>query len=400
MSQKEEGSPRRFDAVVETAAHTIEKYQLLYGLPTIEHAETVDYRFFLQARRGAIFVVVAAYNRAREFLVVRNFSRGSGWELLGGFIEMNGLERPEGAVVRVVKRESALEVLEMTPIAVVKNVFVCGKERVVHTGLAYSAECEGSLSFIESIAGDFSSRIPPRMLASDRAVLALAKKQIERKIGIVPTEEIHSAQKFKIAIWVHEHVISPLIHPLSSALIDSSLLEAIGNPRSFLDTAVGDDNLVIKLYRKCQPFLCVANDITAAATRALQVLVRSGEDIIFTNHNALDLPFKTKFDVVLCKNTLHHMHSEEEIRALLGSMKKISRRLILMDIEDPHRSSVRARVWNWYYRTFLGDQGGYFLTRARFVEIVRNFFPERKVQFRNIATLKGNYMVAVAEEKM
>lgn len=396
-SHHEEASQNLSEAVVETVGQTVEKYRQLYGLPALEHVENVDYRFFLQAKRGAVFVVVAAYNHTREFLVIRNFSRGSGWELIGGFVEIGNSEGPEYAVSRVVRRECSLDAVEMTPIAVVKNVFVCGKERITHIGLAYIAECEGSLSFSENIVGDFSSHIPRRMLASDREVLALARKRLKEKTGVVPTEEIHSVHRFQSLIWIHEHVVSPFVHPFSSALMDSSLLSLIGRPASFLDVAAGDDDLVLKVYRRCHPFLCVANDITSAATKFLHSLTKGGEDVIFTNHNVLDLPFAKKFDVVLCKNTLHHMHSRAEIHALLTSLKKISKRLILVDVENPRTSSFRAKVWNWYYREFLGDQGGYFLSRPQFTETIQNFFPDCKKQFSNISTIKGNYMVVIVE---
>lgn len=386
------------EAAVESVGQIVEKYQQLYGLPTLKHVENVDYRFFLQAKRGAVFVVVAAYNHAREFLVIRNFSRGSGWELIGGFVRVEDFEQPERAASRVVKRECSLDVVEMTPIAVVNNVFMCGKEQVAHIGLAYIAECEGNLLFSENIAGDFSSRVPRQMLASDREVLALASKRIKEKAGIVPTEEIHSVRRFRFLIWIHEHIVSPLMHPLSSALMDSALLSMVGRPTSFLDAAAGDDDLVLKIYRRCKPYLCVANDITSSSTKFLYSLTRE-EEVIFTNHNALDLPFSIKFDVVLCKNTLHHMHSRNEIHALLESLKRVSKRLILVDVENPHASSFRARIWNWYYRRFLGDQGGYFLSRAQFIEIVRGFFHDSKQQFRNISTIKGDYLVAIVDIK-
>lgn len=396
-SREADNQPQFSDTAIEAVGQVVEKYRQLYNLPTLEHVESVDYRFFLQARRGAVFVVVAAHNRAREFLVIRNFSRGSGWELVGGFVDVESSEQLERAVSRVMKKECALGVVEMAPIAVVKNVFACGKEQITHIGLAYVAECEENPSFTGNIAGDFSSHTPHRMLASDREVLTLARKRIKEKIGIVPTNEIHSVRRFKFPIWLHEHVVSPLTHPLSSALIDVSLLAIIGRPASFLDVAAGDDDLALKIYRRCRPFLCVANDITTVSTQFLRSLTKKGEEVIFTNHNALDLPFAVRFDVVLCKNTLHHMHSQDEINTLLISLKRVSKRLVIMDVENPRSSTKRAGIWNWYYRKFLGDQGGYFLSHPRFMEIIRGFFPNGKHQFHNVSTIKGDYMIAVVE---
>lgn len=375
----------------------IEKYRQLYGLPIFGRKEDIDYKFLLQAKRGTVFVVVVVHNREREFLLVRNFSRGTGWELIGGFIKDEVFERPEQAVVRIVKKECGLNVIEMTPIAIVRNVFSCGKENVTHLGIAYTAECDGILSFENNLSGDFSSAVPQQMLASDKEVFLLARVRTKNKLGAVPIQEIDSVHNFRFAIRFHERVVSPITHLFSSAIIDKVILKIVGRPLSFLDVAVGDDDLILKIYRQCRPVICVANDIAFTATNLLRSVAKLDEEIIFTNHDTLNMPFTLKFNVVLCKNTLHHMTSHEEIKELLNSLRKVSKRLVIVDVDNPRHSTLRSRVWNWYYRKFLGDQGGYFLNYQQFTDVIKNFFVDSKCRFRTISTIKGNYMVAVIE---
>ncbi|MFA6407437.1 MAG: methyltransferase domain-containing protein [Candidatus Paceibacterota bacterium] len=377
----------------------IKKYQGLYGLPTIETRETVDYKFFLQAKRGINFVVIAAYDHARDFLTIRNFSRGAGWELLGGFIHDAIQEQPEHAALRIVLGESGLAVSEMTPIAMVKNIFVYGEESVTHYGIAFMAECRGTPSLIHDFRGEFSANIPSHMLASDKSILKLAHHEVHKKKGGTPLQEIDSVNKFHILIWFHEWVVSPLMHYLSSSIIDAFLFKAIGCPTTFLDVAVGDDDFIIHLAKKCRKGFFVANDISFRTTEFLRKQVNDDEFIVFTNHNATHLPFVEKFDVTLCKNTMHHMNSKEEMFLLLESLKNVSRKLVIVDIENPRQSTKAAYVWNWYYRKILGDQGGFFLSQEQFHNIIKGFFSHERVKFGVIYTVKGRYLTAIVDSK-
>lgn len=389
---------KAFGSPLERTQSILRKYQMLYNLPVFEHEENVDYKFFNRCKRGTNFVVAAIYNENKEFLILRDFSRASGWELAGGFINDEQPERPEEAVFRIVKRETGLDVTEAMPIAVIRNHYVCPSTDVTHYGIAFAITARGTIAAGNKQA-EFTSIIPENMLASDRNILDVAKDKIKYKKSDLPIEEITSVSKFSWSIWIHKHFIAPILYFFCSRKINNRLMAIIGKPYSFVDIAAGDDKLAIKICRTNDTNICVANDICMQSIKYLTKKTAPDEDIIFTNHNAIDLPFSYVFDTALCKNTLHHMKDRTEMANLLYSLRKISKRIVLCDIEDPKHSKIRAYLWNCYYRLFLGDQGGFFITFNQFKSILSKIFVGDNIEFEIINTIKGNYMVAVISEK-
>lgn len=110
--------------------------------------------------------------------------------------------------------------------------------------------------------------------------------------------------------------------------------------------------------------------------------------IIFTNHNVLSLPFKIKFDLVIFKNTLHHVGKAYQ-KEVIENLKKISKQLIIVDIDDPKNKSFKSRIWNKYYVYMLGDQGESFLTHDQFKDCIGESTNQK---FGSIKTIKGEYL--------
>jgi chemotaxis methyl-accepting protein methylase len=46
--------------------------------------------------------------------------------------------------------------------------------------------------------------------------------------------------------------------------------------------------------------------------------------VFFTNHNVLNLPYRIKFDLVIFKNTLHHIKKEHQ-KEVLSNLKKMAK---------------------------------------------------------------------------
>jgi ubiquinone/menaquinone biosynthesis C-methylase UbiE len=93
---------------------------------------------------------------------------------------------------------------------------------------------------------------------------------------------------------------------------------------------------MIHLLAKDHEKLIVANDISWSQ---IQLLNNNAINILSTNHNASQLPFKDKvFDVAICKNTLHHMPHRVQLLSMLYSMKRIAKKIILVEIENPNET--------------------------------------------------------------
>jgi hypothetical protein len=109
----------------------------------------------------------------------------------------------------------------------------------------------------------------------------------------------------------------------------------------------------------------------------------------------LDLSFK-KADYVICKNTLHHLKTSKQIRKALDQLKKLGKRIIIMDVQNPS-DNLLAKIWNIYYRFLLGDQGENFLTYMEFSSHLKHVYSDRRVKLRKVNTIKGPYMMAVID---
>jgi SAM-dependent methyltransferase len=207
-------------------------------------------------------------------------------------------------------------------------------------------------------------------------------------------EDIHIHQH--IGTWtrfVHRHLVKPLSFYLSSRILRREILLAIDGiaGKTVLDVSAGDDSLIFELADTAKQV--TANDISAVE---MQPLFKGGQlysNINFTTSNLVDIK-GPKSDVVICKNTLHHLNSAGQIEKALKTLKRMAKeRIIVMDVENP-RGSLVSRLWNDYYRYLLKDQGGFFLTYEQFVRTLQVVFGNCHINTRRIATIKGTYMLA------
>ena len=174
--------------------------------------------------------------------------------------------------------------------------------------------------------------------------------------------------------------------------INKKILNLVkGKPKSILDVSCGDSLLIDKLYKKYNPEICIANDISWKTVNFIKNKITN--DIILTNHNMLNIPFKNIFDLVIFKNTLHHIDTKHQIE-LIDNLKKISRQLIIIDVDDPQHSNFLSKIWNIYYRYFLGDQGDCFLSFFNFKKLFEENIKNVKYKIGIIKTIKGKYFFA------
>jgi len=96
---------------------------------------------------------------------------------------------------------------------------------------------------------------------------------------------------------------------------------------------------------------------------------------------------------------LHHIEKKYQ-KTVLSNLKKISKQLIIIDVDDPRNSSVKSRLWNNYYVYLLGDQGNSFLTFSEF-EKALDFEKSVSIRLKTgaIDTIKGKYFYASASDQ-
>jgi ADP-ribose pyrophosphatase YjhB (NUDIX family) len=372
----------------------IEKYQEYYDLPPIAKEQDVPSRLFRHYRRGVNFVVLAIANEANEVLVVKDSNSGGQhvWRLAGGYVLDK--ERIEDAYIRITAAETGLNIDEVEPLAVVINEFHCGNRTIRHRGIAFLIHTRGSFGLTPRHAGDFVAEPPDQMAYSNKEVLELAFASLHSRRTFAPHDEIDSSQGRTLQRFIHRNIINKPFKGLSSMQLKRKITQYCEGAETVLDAACGDDTLILDLARNAR--FCVANDISLRMLGHLRTK-DAPSSLIFTTHNVTELPFKKKFDVAVFKNTLHHMHNLDEFLLALDSLRKVAHRLILVDIENPARSTRRAKFWHSYYVRFLGDRGGYFLTEEEFRESLSYVFSDATIRFDSVSTVKGRYLFAIVD---
>lgn len=373
----------------------IEIYKDLYDLPMLTHKEGVSFDFFRLLLKDYKFIVISIYNERREFLLLRDLSKNIGWELVGGYLEKD--EKIEDGVNRIVLREAGLIIDELQPIAIIENEFEWNGKIITHSGIAFAALARGRVRpqpvNIQTI---YTREIPEAIVYQDKKILQKAKQIIENKISEPPYKEIEASKRFFLCYLINKYVVK-FIGKFASRQIQNKIIELIcNNPKSIIDVSCGDDDFIFKLEKLYNPELCVANDIS---WRTISLIKNKNKDsnTIFINHNVIALPFKRSFDLMIFKNTLHHIPTTERID-LIKRLLNLSKQLIIVDIEDPNRSNFLAKIWHWYYVYFLGDQGGSFLISPEFKEIIEKNIKDKKSTFGIINTIKGRYFYASLSE--
>jgi len=383
--------PRFILNIMKNNKDILNVYKTVYKLPEITHKEQVNLDFFRLCREDYKFAIVCIYNEDKEFLLIRDLNKYIGWELVGGYIEKG--ENIEDSINRIVLNETGLAVDELQPILLINNIFKCGDKTISHKGITFIAQVRGNINpQPKNIKTIYTSKIPKVMAYQNTKVLEVASEIINKKTFSVPCEEIEIVKKFFIPYYLHRFFVKK-IGRLASRKIRRKILSIIsGSPESILDVSCGDDDFIFQLEKIYNPKTCIANDISWK-TVLMMSAKRRASNILFTNHNVLELPLKEKFDLVVFKNTLHHVPADEQA-GIIAKLLNISRQLIIVDFEDPEESGTLSRIWHWYYVHFLGDQGGNPLRFSKFKEIVQRNAQNATIETGIINTIKGEYFYA------
>lgn len=384
----------------------INLYKELYGLPTFTRTYEVTPVLFNYCQTKEFFVNMVALHGDKVFLG-RSLGHELGWLLPGSSVRSRDVERFEDAVSRILARDiPKIDMVELQPIAVLEKKYHYDGDEVLHRGLSFISRVRrpspSEIHRNDDIKGRFVSIFDEeelnRLNDFEKRLIVTARSYVKHRTPgqeEMVDQEIDSTRSISHAGHKIHTIIKPIFKPFSSGKIKAKILSYIKSEYSVLDVACGDDDFIFELAKKCK--LCVGNDIEWN-----QVKERKGPSIdrpsnlIFFNHDARHLPFRQRFDFTLCKNLLHHMTATEDVVGLLRSLRKVSKRILIVDPENP-RTTTRGKIWNIYYRKVLDDQGQKFFNRDAFETTLRDYFNGDKIEFHYERTIKGNYMFTYVE---
>lgn len=394
-----------FKSNAERITETFKAYKRLYRLEEIMHEERVGRGLFDYCRKRSFFVVGAVYSLREGVFLLRWFGEKLGWELPGSSIKLSVNENVQDAVMRVIDREiPGIEIGELEPIAMITNRFEFGKQAVEHRGLAFMGRSRNmdnkAIEEMEEVKGRFMSESEQSMFRfANQRVFEIAMGKISRQPFEPPEEEVTSSQKYESRYRIHRKTVGKVLGGGTSKRIERRIMQAVGQVenRTFLDVSCGDSELIFAFARGGAK-LCVGNDVSWSIVQSLVKRARKDnyENVIFTNHNVAALPFRKVFDCVLCKNTLHHMRNQNELLLLLENLRRVCKhKIVLVEIENPREGTLRAKLWNLYYREFLGDSGNSFFAAKDAECVLGDYFKGNDIEFDRIGTIKGSYAVCV-----
>jgi ubiquinone/menaquinone biosynthesis C-methylase UbiE len=190
-----------------------------------------------------------------------------------------------------------------------------------------------------------------------------------------------------------------IVKPLASATLfrrarrrlHDEILDALAGCRTIVDVAAGDDPLYLTLAARPDVDWVVLNDLDLEALRRG---ARPHPKVVRINADALSLDFlRHRFDGALVKNVLHHLADREAIHRLLGMARRLARRVVVVEIENPEAARVPRLLHHHYYRRVLGerDNEALFFEHEELSAIVARAYPEICPTARRIRTVRGTY---------
>lgn len=380
-------------------------YRRLYELPVIRHEFEISRVFFEHFERSERFVVVAIYDQhGRIFLKETD---GAKWSLPGSSIRR--LEEVHEAVQRVADRSiPGIKIGEIEPVAHVENIFRHGERVHTHEGVAFIARIRnlscvdllpvaGRLVTVdEQTLGDITVYANQEVVR--RCVARLGGRQTE-----IQEEEIETNEASAGRYAIHRHFAKRFIltdrRKRKAAFLDL-LASKIFSSGALLDAACGDAETVNQLLARHPDIpLAVANDISWSQVCYIS---KNHSRLIFTNHDATNLPFKDDaFATALCSNTLHHMPSRKHMVRLFMELSRVSRRIVFVEIENPKETGGFPYYLNKYwYGHFLMDVGGAYLSCAQFQGILTQTFGDTaSIEFDSFHNFQGNYLFATVTKR-
>lgn len=385
-----------------TLERELEIYKQIYPLDTIEDTQMVDQIFFNYCKNGIFFILLVLYNQNGEICLKSNGVNQFG--LIGGGANANDTIR--SAIKRLIVERGITATIEaVEPICFLDRKYIFEGETVTHKGVALMVQLEekgDSIKFYPLT----DETLQKFNAFSDRQILSTFMKRYHEIVfnnaGNFQEEEILSNQKYRKRYVIHNQVVKRfLLTPTlkrKSQLIDI-MRRKIDKATKLLDVSCGDNSLLFSYVEEIMERggIVVANDISYS-----QIELISQKGVVFTQHNAISLPFKeNSFDVVYCSNTLHHIPSREALDMLFKSLISVGKKVIIYEIEDPEITGGFHKFLNkHYYRGFLKDVGEQYLSKQEFMELIKGAFSGiADITFSSFTNVQGNYMIAEIVKK-
>jgi len=227
------------------------------------------------------------------------------------------------------------------------------------------------------------------------------KNSLEQKKSQIRREEYHYRH------LIHKRIISKIFQRFSSKKIRTTIHNIINKlafdpDKSYkiIDVSYGYDDLIIELAKSFKNSKVIGNDLYWK--HLLSLPRKNGlRNLTLTKRNILSSEFcqKENYDLIICKNTLHHLPRICQLH-LLKKLVRAGKSVIIVEIDNPLKYSFNSFIWNFYYTKFLKDDGLNFVCEIEFNKILmklKSRVPLVKIFRSSLKTIKGNYLFTLIE---
>ena len=381
------------------------KYNNIYNLKEINYECEVSDKLFEYASKKDLFILLLIYDSKGKVYLERDLSDKLYWGLPGNSIKED--ETIHMAINKISKKiDKDILIGDIEPIAIITNNFRCENKEVKNEGLAFISRLRNeNVIDYNNLSGEFIEVNDKELKfinrLSNKEVVEIFIKRFNRIRALLNDDfqekEISINEKYNYRYKIHNKFMKRYIltnKRKRKAQYKEIISKLIGDPKSIIDVSCGDDKFIFDLSREKSIPIVVGNDISWSQ---IELLNKKYSEILFTNHNAAALPFKDNiFDVAFCRNTLHHMTNRINLISLLENMLRISKKIIIVEIEDP---KIKGGFPLWlnkkWFIGFLKDVGGAYLSENDFSTIIQETFENKAIiRFKNFKNIMGNYMIA------
>ena len=256
---------------------------------------------------------------------------------------IGGSARPDKdflrSAIEIAKKKANLKYLEeFTPIALIENSFTYEKKQQSHYGVVFMARIPRGKNLGKDVVSKSINEKVYFANPHNQVLFELAKKYVESyKTNRILQDEIKFSRKGglkdiknKKKKFLSDNNIDlrDYIEFKRSIVNDIKIIA----PKSIMDIACGDDDIIYDFLKINSSIKVFANDIALAYLENYHYSKREHAKILFSNLNAVELPFKAgTIDVMFCKNLLHHL-SRGDRKKLITNCLKICKTMIIVEI--------------------------------------------------------------------
>lgn len=386
-----------------------DNYKKIYNLPTVTSECFVSKKLFQYCLQKKYFILLLIYDDDGKVYFDRNMSDILCWGLPGGSVK--DTETINQSIDRIAQSiNEKIEVGYVEPVTLIENIFKCNNKKFLHYGMGFIARIRNKYaidnrkltgSFIEVNDEEFSYI---NRLASKKVVEIFKNRFneiVDKTDNCFQDAEVFTNKKYNKRYKIHNNFVKRYIlteKRKKKEDFTKIIRNEVENSLSIIDVSCGDDRFIFDLSRELNMNITVGNDISWSQ---IELLNNKYPEVIFTNHNAASLPFVDEaFDIAYCSNTLHHMPNKKALNNLFNSMKKIAKKIIIVEIENPVLVGGISKLLNKYYIKYLKDVGGAYLSYEQFCLIINNAFSSKyNIKYQVFENIMGKYMIAIIEKK-